>query len=163
MWNLEFFSGILREIFLLCIRNICFYRRLLKQYVNRPYSLNPLCLKFRSNCQIQIGEDWICMCFFPWDGIIYIHIHTSCMQAAKALANLPIWADLIWADLIWADMIWADSPAFAAWGCDKYWNCVHWSIWASTPQNLSSEFLTNRDSNQSPQLQRLARKLKFRW
>ena len=32
-------------------------------------------------------------------------------------------------------------------------------IWASTRQNLSSEY----DSNQSPQLQRLARKLKFRY
>ena len=34
-------------------------------------------------------------------------------------------------------------------------------IWASTRQNLSSVFLTKRDSNQSPQLQKLARKLKF--
>ena len=33
--------------------------------------------------------------------------------------------------------------------------------WASTRQNLSSGFNTKRDSNQSPQLQRLARKLKF--
>ena len=36
-------------------------------------------------------------------------------------------------------------------------------IWASTLQNLSSRFPTDRDSNQTPQLQRLARKLKFRW
>ena len=36
--------------------------------------------------------------------------------------------------------------------CDK---------WALTQQNLSSGFLTKRFSNQSPQLQRLARKLKF--
>ena len=35
-------------------------------------------------------------------------------------------------------------------------------IWASTRQELSSGFPTKRDSNQSPQLQRLARKLKFR-
>ena len=35
-------------------------------------------------------------------------------------------------------------------------------IWASTRQNLSCGFLTKRDSNQSPQLQRFARKLKFR-
>ena len=35
-------------------------------------------------------------------------------------------------------------------------------IWASTQQNLSSGFPTKRGSNQSPQLQRLARKLKFR-
>ena len=34
------------------------------------------------------------------------------------------------------------------------------SIWASTRENLSLGFLTKRDSNQSPQLQRLARKLK---
>ena len=34
-------------------------------------------------------------------------------------------------------------------------------IWASMQQNLSSVFLTKPDSNQSPQLQRLARKLKF--
>ena len=33
--------------------------------------------------------------------------------------------------------------------------------WASMQQNWSSGFPTNRDSNQSPQLQRLARKLKF--
>ena len=33
------------------------------------------------------------------------------------------------------------------------------SIWAWTQQNLSSGFLTKQDSNQSPQLQRLARKL----
>ena len=32
------------------------------------------------------------------------------------------------------------------------------SNWVSTPQNLSSGFPTKRDSNQSPQLQRLARK-----
>ena len=35
-------------------------------------------------------------------------------------------------------------------------------IWALTQQNLSSGFLKKRDLNQSPQLQRLARKLKFR-
>ena len=35
-------------------------------------------------------------------------------------------------------------------------------IWASPRQNLSSGFLKKRDSNQSPQLQRLARKMKFR-
>ena len=34
--------------------------------------------------------------------------------------------------------------------------------WASTRQNLSLGFPTKRDSNQSPQLQRLARKSKFR-
>ena len=33
--------------------------------------------------------------------------------------------------------------------------------WASTRQNWSSGFLKKRHSNQSPQLQRLARKLKF--
>ena len=31
-------------------------------------------------------------------------------------------------------------------------------MWALTRQNLSSGFLTKRDSNQPPQLQRLARK-----
>ena len=37
-----------------------------------------------------------------------------------------------------------------------------WDInWASTRQNLSSGFLTKRDSNQSPQLQRLARNFKI--
>ena len=35
-------------------------------------------------------------------------------------------------------------------------------IWASSRQNLSSGFTTKGDSNQSPHLQRLARKLKFR-
>ena len=35
-------------------------------------------------------------------------------------------------------------------------------IWSSSRENLSSGFLTKRDSNQSSQLQRLARKLKFR-
>ena len=35
-------------------------------------------------------------------------------------------------------------------------------IWASTRQNLSSGFPTKGDSNQSPRLQRLARKLTFR-
>ena len=35
-------------------------------------------------------------------------------------------------------------------------------IWASSRENLSSGFPTKRDSNQSPQLQRRARKLKFR-
>ena len=34
-------------------------------------------------------------------------------------------------------------------------------IWASSQENPSSGFLTKRVSNQSPQLQRLARKLKF--
>ena len=34
-------------------------------------------------------------------------------------------------------------------------------IWASSRENLSSGFPTKRDSNQSPQLQRLARKKKF--
>ena len=34
-------------------------------------------------------------------------------------------------------------------------------IWASLRQNLSSEFPTKRDSNKSPQLQRLAIKLEF--
>ena len=36
-------------------------------------------------------------------------------------------------------------------------------IWASTRQNLSSGFLKKQGSNQSPQLQRLARNLKYRW
>ena len=35
------------------------------------------------------------------------------------------------------------------------------TIWASSRENLSSGFPTKRVSNQSPQLQRLARKLKF--
>ena len=35
-------------------------------------------------------------------------------------------------------------------------------IWASTRENLSSGVSKKRDSNQSTQLQRLARKLKFR-
>ena len=35
------------------------------------------------------------------------------------------------------------------------------SIWAMLGENLSSGFLTERVSNQFPQLQRLARKLKF--
>ena len=35
-------------------------------------------------------------------------------------------------------------------------------IWASSRENLSSGFPTKRDSNQSPQLQTLARILKFR-
>ena len=34
-------------------------------------------------------------------------------------------------------------------------------IWVTSRENLSSGFLTKRVSNQSPQLQRLARKLKF--
>ena len=34
--------------------------------------------------------------------------------------------------------------------------------WATSQQNLSSGFPSKQDSNQSPQLQRLARKLKFR-
>ena len=39
------------------------------------------------------------------------------------------------------------------------WNkCI---IWAPSQENLSSGFPSKRDSNQSPQLQRLARKLKF--
>ena len=37
-----------------------------------------------------------------------------------------------------------------------------WIILATTSLNLSSGFLTKRDSYQSPQIQRLARKLKFR-
>ena len=36
-------------------------------------------------------------------------------------------------------------------------------IWAVTRENLSSEFLKKQDSDQSPQLKRLTRKLKFRW
>ena len=35
-------------------------------------------------------------------------------------------------------------------------------IWASARENLYSGFLTKRDYSQSPQLQRLARKLTFR-
>ena len=34
-------------------------------------------------------------------------------------------------------------------------------IWASSRENLSSVFPKKRDLNQSPQLQRLARKLQF--
>ena len=39
---------------------------------------------------------------------------------------------------------------------------VTYNKWASSRQYLSSGFPTKRDSNQSPQLQRLARTLKFR-
>ena len=44
--------------------------------------------------------------------------------------------------------------------CSKMSNL--YTIWALSWQNLSSGFLKKRDSNQSPQLQRLDRKLKFR-
>ena len=40
-------------------------------------------------------------------------------------------------------------------------NCLLVYIWASSRENLSSVFPTKLDSNQSPQLHRLARKLKF--
>ena len=36
------------------------------------------------------------------------------------------------------------------------------AIWVSSRENLSSGFPTLRDSNKSPRLQRLARKLNFR-
>ena len=36
------------------------------------------------------------------------------------------------------------------------------TLWPATRQNLASGFPTKQDSNQSPQLQGLARKLKFR-
>ena len=36
-----------------------------------------------------------------------------------------------------------------------------YAIWASLRENLSAGFPTKQDSNQSNQLQRLARKLKF--
>ena len=36
-------------------------------------------------------------------------------------------------------------------------------IWVATQENLSWGFLKKGDSNQSPQLQRLARKLEFRF
>ena len=39
---------------------------------------------------------------------------------------------------------------------------MSWFIWASLGKNLSSGFRTKLDSNQSPQLQKLARKLKGR-
>ena len=39
--------------------------------------------------------------------------------------------------------------------------CVVYTIWTSSQENLSSGFPSKRVSNQSPQLQRLARKLKF--
>ena len=42
-----------------------------------------------------------------------------------------------------------------------YYNACLAITWASTQQNLSSVFPTKRVSNQSLQLQRLARKLKF--
>ena len=38
-----------------------------------------------------------------------------------------------------------------------------YEIWAPTRETLSSGFLTKSDSNQPAQLQRLARKLKFRF
>ena len=42
------------------------------------------------------------------------------------------------------------------------WKMVHVIIiWASSRENLSSGFPTKQVSNQSPQLQRLARQLKF--
>ena len=37
-----------------------------------------------------------------------------------------------------------------------------WCMWAVTQESLSLGFLTKQDSKQPPQLQRLARKLKFR-
>ena len=55
------------------------------------------------------------------------------------------------------DEIWYAHIAPAA-NVDNY-NTL---IWASTRQNLSFGFPTKRDSNQSTQLQRLARKLKLR-
>ena len=39
--------------------------------------------------------------------------------------------------------------------------CPSSFIWATSRENLSSGFLTKQVSNQSPQLQRLARELKF--
>ena len=43
---------------------------------------------------------------------------------------------------------------------DKVDNAI--IIWAASRENLSSGFTSNRDSNHSPQRQRLARILKFR-
>ena len=44
---------------------------------------------------------------------------------------------------------------------EKHQKVNYKSIWASTRQNPSSGFPTKQVSNQSPQLQRLARKSKF--
>ena len=51
--------------------------------------------------------------------------------------------------------VWASMQKNSDIACSKF-------IWASSRENLSSGFPTKRVSNQSPQLQRLARKLKFR-
>ena len=45
---------------------------------------------------------------------------------------------------------------------DKYHFHINWLKWVSSQQNLSSGFLTKLDSNQSYQLQRLDRIVKFR-
>ena len=44
---------------------------------------------------------------------------------------------------------------------DEKYVFLEYIIWASSRENLSSGFPSKRDSNQSPQLQRQSRKLKF--
>ena len=54
-----------------------------------------------------------------------------------------------------------DETAYRALPARTLRSTEYSSRWASKRQNLSPGFLTKRDSNQSPQLQRLDRKLKI--
>ena len=53
------------------------------------------------------------------------------------------------------------APEVVACRCNKYQNSMYSLKWASTRQNLSSGFLTKWDTNESAQLQRLARNWNF--
>ena len=53
------------------------------------------------------------------------------------------------------------SHSIGVWTFPLIFVCQSQTIWASSRQNLPSGVPTKRDSTQSPQLQRLAREMKF--
>ena len=116
-------------------------------------SLNSLILR----CWLLLG--WVVQndliyveyVYVPARGLIlactFSYIHTLCIRAVKALASLT--------SLILR--CWLLQRVLVPKSC-----LLHSYKWASSWQNLSSGFLTKWESNKPAQLQRLARKMKFR-
>ena len=121
-----------------------------------------------------------CSVGFLWSGIKrHFHVFSHILSHLFFLANFPKWFTKtctcinILFSITYLNLS-KDRPAtdFFVLLYDKGWLLNLWTeldinsqsnsnIWASLRENLSAGFPTKGTSNQSPQLQRLARKLKF--
>ena len=100
----------------------------------------------------------VCNCSMFCCTLLYVHSSIAIILMGKreliALLNLSSWC------LVMVEWLFLAVPR----GCLQFVTVVfpdHTHLLFLSRENLSSGFVTRQDKNQSPQLHRLARKLKF--